>query len=418
MSRLLILAFSLMFSVAAFSQDLALQGFQKRFTLVRDESGKVTYIKLNKAVTTFTIMPFIEQLKKNLSREQASFFALGDAEKEKQINGFMTDLGYGDLSDKSLFGYEEAEAVKQSLLNIKTNDIDSAFATLRKEGDFWKEFQRKLQEAFMFIDPTVLANLNDPRFFYKRAVTYEVVKWALQEAAKRFSEIPVLNIASFVIVRVHDMMLEQRHFHHNMLLHYFEVIPEAKLGMTKEEVDRTVSSIYEYRIDYQNIMESNRAAQNWMSYGWDNFYRMVRAGNQRVRAWEVGWTMNDFAAVKKIDFGFAQVRERVKGKEVDRIYHLHINAHQFSRKPALAYDLTQPNLVKRNRALLNLAGVALGFIPKIPAQLKTAADNFIKSCYVQQVRMEGALVGYFESQGNEEMIKRIYAQRENFYIVE
>jgi hypothetical protein len=417
MSRLMILAFSLIFSVSAFPQDLALKGFRKRFTLVKDESGKVSYIKLNKAVTNFTIMPFIEQIKKDLTREQGEFFALGDVEKERQVNKFMNDIGYGDLAEKSLFGYEEAQAVRDSLLAIKYSDIDGAFSSIFREGDFWKEFQRKLQEAFMFIDPTVLANLNDARFFYKRAVTYEVIKWALQEAQKRFSDVPVLNIASFIIVRVHDMMLEQRHFHHNMLLHYFEVIPETKLGMTKEEVDRSVSSIYEYRIEYQNILESNRAAANWQSYGFDNFYRMVRAGNSRVRGWQVGWTLNQFTNVKKINFGFAQVTERVKGKDVERIYHLHVNAHQYSRRPALAYDFSQPSLVKRNRTLFNLAGVALGFL-KIPGQLKGAADNFLKSLYVQQVRMEGALVGHFESQGNQEMISRIYAQRANFYIVE
>jgi len=72
--------------------------------------------------------------------------------------------------------------------------------------------------------------------------------------------------------------------------------------------------------------------------------------------------------------------------------------------------------VKRNRALLNIAGVALGFI-QMPGWIKGNVDNFIKSFYVEQVRLEGALVAHFESTGNEEMINKIYSQRANFYIL-
>lgn len=418
MSRLLLLLALLISTSTVFAQDLALSGFNSRFSLVKDDSGKVIAIRLKKAMATFTLKPFIDQLKSDLSREQLSFVSLGEAQKEEQADELLHHLGYSPVAIDSLFGEQEAQAVKDSLMNIKVADIDNAFMEINAKGEFWKEFERKLKEAFLFIDPTVLANLNDSRFFYKRAVTYEVIRWALEQAKKHFGSVPVLNIASFIIVRVHDMMLEQRHFHHNMLLHYFEVIPETKLGMTKEEVDRTVSSIYEYRIEVSNLMESNRAANSWINFGMDNFYRQVRAGNSRVKAWQIGWTFNEFTNVRKLNFAFAQVHEKIKGKDVERIYHLHHNAHQFSRKPALAYDLSNPKLVKRNRAILNLAGVALGFIPKIPDQLKSAVDNFIKSFYVQQVRTEGALVGHFETQGNVDMVKSIYAQRANFYIVE
>ena len=99
-----------------------------------------------------------------------------------------------------------------------------------------------------------------------------------------------------------------------------------------------------------------------------------------------------------------------------KIYHLHLSNHKFTSKPALAYDYSQPKRVKRTRALLNIAGVAVGFI-KMPNILKTNVDSFLKSFYVEQVRMEGALVGYFESTGNTAMIDAVYAQRNNFYIV-
>jgi hypothetical protein len=412
----LTLAFILLMSApVTFAQNRALSGFEKRFSLIKDPQGKVTAIKLKKVISRFSIMPFIEQIKEDLLGEQRSLFNQSDAQREAQLDELLIAMGF-DPYMKQGEGSEEAQMIKESFLNIKHIDVESTFMELTK-GGFWQEFETKMHEAFLFIDPTVLANLEDSRFFYKRAVTYEVVIWALNQAKKHFSDIPVLNIASFVIVRVHDMMLEQRHFHHNMLLHYFESIPETKLGMTKDDVDRTVSSIYEYRIGVANVLESNRAAQDWMNYGMNNFYRQVRAGNGRVRSWQSGLSNVNFSQVKKLNFAFAQVTEKSGRNSSERIYHLHLNGHRFSRKPAMAYDFSRPNVVRQNRALLNLAGVGLGFIP-MPGRLKASVDSFINSFYVEQVRMEGALVAHFESTGNEEMIRRVYAQRANFYIVQ
>lgn len=388
-----------------------LSGFQNRFGLVKNDEGKVIAIRLKKAVTHFTVRPFLEQIKADLIKEQNSFAAKSASEKEEQIDEMLFSLGLNPY-EKNGSGDDEARRIKESLLNLPQIDVESVFATIRG-SDFWGEFERRLKEAMMFIDPTILTNHEDARFFYKKNVTYQVVTWALAEAQKRFSDVPLLNIASFVIVRVHDMMLEQRLFHHNMLLHYFETVSEDQLGLTKEEVDAAVSSIYEYRIEATNLPESNRAARDWLNYGQNKFYMMVRSGNGRVRDWADPLFGGRFSNIKKLDFAFAEVTE----KDVRKIYHLHVNAHMFSQKPALAFDYSQPNRLKRTRSLLTLAGVGLGFLT-IPAWIKDNVQSFIKSLYVEQVRMEGALVGYFESGDNAEMKKRIFDQRANFYIVE
>lgn len=409
MPNLLALTLGLVVSFGAFAQDLSVKGFQDRFKLVRNNEGKLTSVKLKRAVTKFSIMPFIEQIKSDLVNEQSRFMALDSASIENEVDEMLFDMGMNPYlkSDEG----EEARKIKESILNIPNIDVDRAFSEV-KNGGFWKEFETKLHEAFLFIDPTVLANLDDARFFYKRQVTYKVVNWALDQAKKRFSDLPILNIASFVIVRVHDMMMEQRMFHHNMLLHYFEAVPETELGMTKEEVDRTVSSIFESRIDALDIISSNAAAKDWLNFGFNRFYAQVRAGNTKVRSWASPLSLQNFQDVKKLNFAFAEV----KHDGARKIYHLHHNAHQFSSKPSLAYDYSKPNKVKRNRALLNLGGVALGFIP-MPGWIKGNVENFLKSFYVSQVRMEGALVGYFESTGNQMMLDKVYEQRANFYIL-
>lgn len=410
MSRLIVFFFLFLLSLSVFAQDLALEGFNQRFKVVRNNQNQLVSIKLKKVVSTFTIKPFLDQLKEDLIKEQHTFTTLSSNEKEEEIDALLNDVGF-DPSQKDGGWSYQAQKVKESLLNIPNIDVEAAFAGVNNVS-FWKEFQSKLQEAMMFIDPTILANPQDSRFFYRRNVTYKVVEWALRQAQKRFSSVPLLNIATFVIVRVHDMLLEQRHFHHNMLLHYFETIPESKLGLTKEEVDRVVSSIFEYRIDVLNYFESNKAASDWLNYGMNIFYQSVRAGNYRIREWQSPFSDTRFRNIKKLNFSFAQVLE----DGVKRIYHLHNSSNMFSARPALAYDYSNPKRVKRNRSLLNLAGVALGFIP-IPGWLKGGVDNFIKSFYVNQVRSEGALIGYFESVGNAEMIEKIYSQRANFFIL-
>lgn len=409
MFRYAVLSFVLLAaSLSALADNLS--GFEKRFGLVKNEQGQVIAIRLKKAVTTFTIRPFLEEIKAELIAEQNSWQAKSADQKEAQIDDMLFSLGMNpyDKSEEN----EDAQRIKESLLNLPGIDVEAAFTEL-DNGDFWAEFQRRLKEAMMFIDPTILTNHTDARFFYKKNVTYQVVTWALNEAQKRFSNVPILNIASFVIVRVHDMMLEQRLFHHNMLLHYFETVPEDQLGLSKEDVDRAVSSIYEYRIQATNLPESNRAAADWLNYGQNHFYQMVRAGNGRIRDWADPIFGGRFSEIKKLDFAFAEVME----KDAKKIYHLHVNAHMFTQRPALAYDYSQPNRVKRNRALLNLAGVGLGFLP-IPEWIKGNVQNFIKSLYVEQVRLEGALAAYFDLNNNTDMLKSIYGQRTNFYIVE
>src|SRR5690606_13664337 len=140
-----------------------------------------------------------------------------------------------------------------------------------------------------------------------------------------------------------------------------------------------------------NIFESNRASENWTKYGINNFYRQVRAGNTRMTTWSN-------ASAQKLNFAFARVNEN----GVSKIYHLHNNLHQFSSKPALAYDYTSPSKLKNQRALMNLSGLALGFVP-VPGWIKSNVQGFINSFYVEQVRVEGALVGYFESQNDQAM---------------
>lgn len=409
MIRYSLLALIALLSLSAFAQEASVNGFNNRFTLVKNAEGRVVAVKLKRATRFFTIKPFIQQIKNDLLGEQAALNKLSETE----LDDLLIDMGVNPYALAAEEGSEEAQNLKASILNVGNIDVDAAFAEINAQSDFWAEFQSRLNEAALFLDPTVVANLEDSRFFYKKAVTHKVVVWALEQAQKRFSNIPVLNIASFVIVRVHDMMLEQRHFSHNMLLHYVDTVKEDRLGMSKEEVDRMVSSIYEYRIGATDILSSNRANADWLNYGMNNFYTIVRGGNATIEMWKSPLSTMSFSEVKKLNFAFGQVNHEGSKK----IYHLLHKANSFTSKPSLAYDYANPTKVKRMRSLLNIGGAALGFL-KLPNIIKSNADKFIKSIYVQQVRTEGALIGHFESTGETALMKSIFNQRSNLYIVE
>lgn len=389
-------------SVGASAQDSA--GFRKRFQLVKNSEGKVIAIRL-KTFSSFSLRPFVDQVKNDLIAEQRRWSSKNAQEMEAQIDAELMSMGLNPYAKE---GEENAVAIKDSLMNVPNIPVEASFAEIQRSG-LMAEFEAKLQEALIQFDLSAVAHLEDSRFFYRRAVTHAVVSWALEQAKKRFASVPMLNLASFVIVKVHDLLLEQKTFHHNMMLHYFQTMPDGALGMTKEEVDRAVSSIYEYRIQAASYNESNRAARDWGRYGWNIFYVQLRQGNTRQRGLESAGTLRE---VNRLNFAFVEYNDG----ESQKIFHLLMNEHMFSGKPALAFDAAKPEKVKRQRALLNLAQVGLGFLPVVPGWIKSMVETFINSMTVDQGRLEGALVPVFEAQGRTDMVEAIYKQNINPYL--
>jgi len=76
----------------------------------------------------------------------------------------------------------------------------------------------------------------------------------------------------------------------------------------------------------------------------------------------------------------------------------------------LEYD--RPKYVMRKRGLLRIVQVGLSFVT-IPNFIKNIVNSYVDSTYVTQRITEGALYGYFEATGNEELKKIIAAQSMN-----
>lgn len=384
------------------ANEVNLDGYQKRFKLIKNNTGELQYVQMNFFNQSFKILPFVEQVKNDIKREILNMKEKGF---DNEVESFLLELE-NSATVKNDELAENIRVVRASMGNIKDVDVDHFFGNVKTKGVL-TQFQKELREVFAKYSLATIASTEDAKYFYKRNVTYEVVKRVLNFAKKKFTSVPLLNLASYVIVKVHDLVLEQRTFHQNMLLHYLQTVDDEKLGMTKLEADKVFSSIFESRISVLGYRESQNAAANWERYGLDKFYAMFRSASNRLRRSEISEKLSRY------NYAFAEVIND-KGERV--VVNLFDKKHTFSSKLSVAYNYEKPTSVRRFRSLMNLAQVGLGFIP-LPNWLKSQVNSFMDSYYVSQKLTEGALVGYFESQNDAFMANKVVKQMINPYIV-
>lgn len=394
----------LVFSFSTLANVQTLDGFHQRFHLQRDMNGVLTAVKM-KFTSKFSLGPYITQIKNDLIKEIQRLRKQNKAVIDDEINTLLEMML--ENSDKSLDAQLSADVFRDAMLNLPSVDVEFAFSEASKHGVL-RNFELELKKALKMLDLSIIADPTDSKFFYRKNVTYTVVRQALEFAKRKFDNIPVLNLVSFIIVKVHDLVLEQRAFHQNMLLHYLENVKESDLGMSKKEVDLVFSSIFESRIPVAGYFESQEASATWTKYGLNKFYSIVRSGNNKIRR-----SLNSTMSMdNKINWAFVMARNE-KGEKV--IYNLVNNQNMFSSEMAEAYNYDSPNKIERTRALLNIGQLGLGFLP-ISGWVKSIVTGFIESFYVDQKLTEGALAAYFEANSNEKMFRAIMKQNINPYL--
>lgn len=383
------------------------EAFNKRFQIIRDNNGKLIGIRDRTLPVKFSVSPYIKMIKSKILEEQKiisqSNFTDGayDSLVKEILNDGKEDFLQAGGTPAEYENY--ATIIINSLKELATLNVENVFnSPLFK--DVVSRYEERLTKAILLLDPTILANVEDPTFFYKRNVTYKVVSWALDFAKKRLSRIPLLNTASYVIVEVEKLITERRNFHQNMLLHYLENFNEKDLGLSHDEVNMLWSSIYESRIEWYAFWESNTAKANWMKYGMNNFYLNFRTGTGRMAR-----SRNLYSEVnERINFSFQKVvlnNEKV-------IVNLFDNESMLQSTLPVAYNYDRPTLIARKRMLLTLAELGLSFVP-LNTTIKDMAGSFIKSFYTAQKITEGALYGYFESIGEKHGMNTIKSQYQN-----
>ena len=369
--------------------------FNERFNFIKKD-GKLIEIRDRSMGFGFSIAPYIKYIKENLKTEQALMQSKSDY--------------YGDLEEllnEDAFALDEksnqnVKIVMDSLKALETLDVDGIFGN-PKFRNFIKKFENKLKFELSKLNPSVLAHTQDTTFFYKRKVTYQVVTWGLGLAKKIFSSVPILNTASYVLVKVEKLIREKRLFHQNLLMHYMEN-HESELGLSKEDVDLAYSSIYESRIPWYAFWESTAAKENWKRYGINKFFTNVRLANSTLRAHRDRYTTRG----KRMNFAFQAVKEG----EDNVIINLFDRQSIFNSRPAIAFYIDNPKKMVRKRIIMQLAGLGISFLP-IPNFIKNIGDKYIKSTYEKQKLTEGAFYGYFEATSNFLRMDEVLMQYQN-----
>ena len=392
----------LLMAHAETAQAKSSEAFTKRFQIIRSAEGKLIGIRDRTLSVKFSVAPYVQLIRSQLLKEQElmSSNKLLSGEYDSEIKRvFEEDMDLDFTGNQASYN-ENVKVVVDSLKQLAVLNVNGVF-TNKIFQDVVEKFQGKMTDAILLLDPTMVANVNDPTFFYKRNVTYKVVNWALDFARKRLSNIPILNTVSYVIVQVEKLITERRMFHQNMLLHYLERFDEKELGLTHDEVNLIWSSIYESRIQWFAFWESNNAKTNWSKFGINNFYQNYRMGTSSLIK-----SQNLYSQLgERTNFSFNKVtynNERV-------IVNLFDKESLLQNRPAVAYNYDRPTQVVRKRVLLTLAQLGLSFVPLSPI-IKDNVGLFMKSFYEQQKITEGALYGYFESNGDTKGQNQIRAQ--------
>lgn len=380
----------LMFSLEALASNV--ESFHKRFQIIRAKDGSLVGIRDRSLPVSFSVRPYVEMVKSHLLEEQALIDtdSLAPGMYDESVRELLAEeeesfLANGGTPTEFNQRVNEIVISLKELAALKTDEIFKN----QKFNEVLSQYEVKMQNALLLLDPSMLANVKDSTFFYKKNTSYQAVTFGLNLAKKMLSEVPLLNTASYVVVQVEKMITERRNFHQNMLLHYLENYKEADLGLTPAEVNMIWSSIYESRIPWFAFWESKNAVANWDKYGVSSFYANFRVATNKLRANEVNYT----AIGDRVNFAF-QVVEYKNEKVIVNLFN---NEHRFSKLPAVAYNYNRPKDVTRKRIMLNMAQLGLSFVT-IPSIIKDQVDGFIKSFYVGQKITEGALYGYFESQ--------------------
>lgn len=393
--RIFIVLLFMLFSIRSFATSNA-DYFHKRFQVIR-KGNVVSEIRDRQLSPQFRITPYLKFIKEQIKFEQ---------QRMKSDPYYFENVRSSLQADMLEKGYDDAKQIDyvvDSLKKLENLNIDEIFNNAHFKTVIG-QFSVKMSDALSKIGLNVIAKLDDSRFFYKRNVTHQVVRWGLNFARKRLSTVPLLNTAFYVIVEVERLIRERRTYHQNMALHYLEKFPADTFGLSHLEVNHVVSSIYESRISWFAFWESDMATANWDKYGMNIFYRSIRMANNNFRNHRELYT----SVGERVNYAF-QYASR-DGEEV--IVNMFDSEHSWTTRPAIAHFSASPLKVTQNRMILQLAQLGLSFV-SLPAFIKDTASSFMKSFHESQRLTEGALHAYFESNGMTEMRDLVLLQNLN-----
>lgn len=283
------------------------------------------------------------------------------------------------------------------------NMVDTAIEWMQKtqignvltDPKFLEMLQKINNEGNQFVkdpDYQVMANLNNPTYFYKKAAPKFFLKKLKGLAENYFtSGNPYLKVVTFVINDYAMWVGRSKVYHQNYLRYYLETQKAEDLGLTESERLKALSSIEDSKLafNFKGLFASGKIVKDFEGYGAEKLAEADAEGEKRLEKSDKLFE----GRLDKISAYYSLVS--FQGSPL--FLNLPTRKSLLNKQPSFAFDDECPDFQYQNRRRYELARVALSIFP-IPYADKVS--KLFRTKYESQSLDEGMLYAAFESEND------------------
>lgn len=365
----------LFFGAAANATDLA--HFHARFQVTTNAQGHKVIIdrSLNQ---DSGLVKYVQNLATFLKPSRSEFDVIFPEDMCKGIQYEKPNEDIGNMVETAI-GWMQ----KTQIGNVLTDPKFIAF--LQKVNSEGNQFVKDP-------DYQVMANLDSPKYFYKKAAPKFFLKKLKGLAEEYFtSGNPYLKVVTFVVNDYTNWVGRSKAYHQNYLRFYLETQKAEDLGLTESERLRALSSIEDSELSFgiKGIIASNKIEKDFEGYGAAKLADIDKEGEKR-------WSKYDKHFEERISK--LSSHHSLVNFEGSPIYvNVVTKKSILDKKLSFAFDAECPLFQYQNRRRYELARVALSIFP-IPYSDKLS--KLFRTKYETQSVEEGFLYAHLESEND------------------
>lgn len=269
---------------------------------------------------------------------------------------------------------------------------------------FLKDLQLLADQYTKDPDYVVMANLDNPTFFYSKQFGKFLQKQIRSLIKSQLELAPYAKVITYISDDYIRLILAKKNYHQNILRFYLEASTANELGLTELEINRALSSIEDSRLSFgfSGIRDSRKIKKDFDGYGFKRWEKSEKDAEKR-------WTKHEKLFDSRLD-RLTSTFSLVSYSESPIIINNGNKKDRGNDRPSYTYDKECPKFVYTMRKNYELIRVVLGMSP-VP--YSSRLFSLFKSRYQPQAMSEAALVGYFESTGRAEEAAIIQKQSIN-----
>lgn len=381
--KLVLILFIAIASFSAFSAG-NLESYKKRFRVIRDEEGRALRIIDRSLHTRLSFTKFSQTYHGWFISEESNLLA------GSQFLNIEAEIESRELSRQLTLILDQVK--KYKLENIIAGN------SFKRVNTFLKgEFKKVSTVGFRTV-----SNLENTTFFFQNKHYKKISLSAKKEAQKFFPKEHDEKVVQFLIERYIGFLKDSRTYHQSILLHYLTNYSSSELGLSKQEIGMAMSSILEGDIKIHNIFSRRRLKKNWETYGQNKLKEIASESMKKVIKFRDIYEHTPYFANPY----FARTKMK-RGEEV--WINPYFQNKALDNSPSLSFDYARPEYVYKKRRYFELL---------IFSQVQSGGAGKIKKYfsdlkYRRQMLKEGMLYGFYESRGDDEMMKKLLKQSLN-----